>query len=222
MELLVIFTFSVKALSFSREYNSHIILINVTDRYFQLFYYSGDHNTQSRLKNYLASGEIMRKESLRHASLPCEPLDSDLQEGDFYCVESTGAIITLSSSINLIYFYCSRLPSDGSVLFAFFLYFPYFMTPRPLFLFTFYFYFLNFNSYFKPTPRWEINTGTLYLPKSCPIQAVFAKGNPKILKQIACLEACKQLHQIGALTDNLVPDIVVEEDNAKELGNLKS
>ncbi|XP_024024528.1 endoribonuclease Dicer homolog 2 isoform X2 [Morus notabilis] len=147
---------------------------------------SGDHSTQSRLKNYLASGEIMRKESLRHASLPCEPLDSDLQEGDFYCVESTGAIMTLSSSINLIYFYCSRLPSDG---------------------------------YFKPTPRWDLNTGTLYLPKSCPIQAVSAEGNPKILKQIACLEACKQLHQIGALTDNLVPDIVVEEDNAKELAS---
>ena len=70
-------------------------------------------NTQSRLKKYLASGDIMRKESLRHASLPCVPLESDLQDGDFYCVESTGAIVTLSSSISLIYFYCSRLPADG-------------------------------------------------------------------------------------------------------------
>lgn len=54
----------------------------------------------------------MRKESLRHASLPCVPLESDLQEDDFYCVESTGAVVSLSSSISLIYFYCSRLPSD--------------------------------------------------------------------------------------------------------------
>jgi endoribonuclease Dicer len=39
------------------------------------------------------------------------------------------------------------------------------------------------------------------------------------MKQIACLEACKKLHEIGALTDNLVPDIVVEEGTVQECGN---
>ena len=82
--------------------------------------------------------------------------------------------------------------------------------------------FIIFNRYFKPTPRWDKTTGTLYLPKSCPIQAVSATGNEKTLKQIACLEACKQLHQLGALTDKLVPDMVIEEESAKELGNLSS
>ncbi|PON59109.1 Endoribonuclease Dicer-like [Parasponia andersonii] len=147
---------------------------------------SGDLSTKSRLEKYLASGEIMRRESLLHASDPCISRESDLQEGDLYRVESTGATVTLSSSIGLIYFYCSRLPSDG---------------------------------YFKPTPRWDINTCTLYLPKSCPIPSVTVEGNSKILKQIACLEACKQLHQIGALTNRLVPDIVVEEDDAQELAS---
>lgn len=86
--------------------------------YLFIFIYSGDYNTKSRLEKYLVSGEIMRKESLRNSSVPCLPLESDLEEGEIYCVESTGAIVTLSSSIGLIYFYCSRLPSDGLVLFS--------------------------------------------------------------------------------------------------------
>ncbi|BBH06838.1 dicer-like 2 [Prunus dulcis] len=145
---------------------------------------SGDRNTHSRLQNYLASGDIMRKESLLHSSLPCTSLEINLQDDDFYRVESTGASLTLGSSIQLMYFYCSRLPSDG---------------------------------YFKPAPRWDKETCTLHLPKSCPIPDVHVEGNVKILKQIACFEACKQLHQIGALTDNLVPDIV-EEEGTQELG----
>ena len=60
---------------------------------------------------------------------------------------------------------------------------------------------------------------TLHLPKSSPIQTVCVQGNIKNLKQKACFEACKQLHEIGALTDNLVPDIVVEEYDAEEIGN---
>ncbi|PRQ41503.1 putative ribonuclease III post-transcriptional gene silencing PAZ-Argonaute family [Rosa chinensis] len=139
---------------------------------------SGDSNTHSRLQNYLASGDIMRKESLRHSSLPCSLLEIDLQDDGFYRVESTGASLTLESSIGLMYFYCSRLPSDG---------------------------------YFKPAPRWDEETRTLHLPKSCPIPYVRVEGSAKILKKIACFEACKQLHKIGALTDNLVPDIVMEE-----------
>lgn len=56
----------------------------------------------------------MRKESLGHASVPCAPLDA-LPNKEFYSVASTGAIVTRSSSVSLIYFYCSRLPSDGLV-----------------------------------------------------------------------------------------------------------
>ena len=37
----------------------------------------------------------MREESLRHASLPCEPVDSELYNEVFYLVESTGAVVTL-------------------------------------------------------------------------------------------------------------------------------
>ncbi|KAK7246161.1 hypothetical protein RIF29_41021 [Crotalaria pallida] len=138
---------------------------------------SGDSVTHSRLENYLASGDIMRKESLRQSALACDSFEQIPEE--VYRVESTGAIVNLSSSITLIYLYCSWLPADG---------------------------------YFKPTARWDKATGTLYLPKSCPLQQpIQVQGEKKYLKNIACLEACKQLHKIGALTDNLVPDIVVEE-----------
>ncbi|XP_012441319.1 endoribonuclease Dicer homolog 2 [Gossypium raimondii] len=148
---------------------------------------SGDFSTHSRLKNYLTSGDVMRKESLRHASNPCSPLSKGLDDEEFYQVASTGACMTLSSSVGLMYFYCSRLPADG---------------------------------YFKPIPRCVIDKQmglcTLLLPKSCPIQTVCVQGNIKNLKKIACFEACKKLHQIGALTDNLVPDIVFEENDVEE------
>ena len=78
------------------------------------------------------------------------------------------------------------------------------------------------SSYFKPAPRWDNMTRTLHLPMNCPLPEVVVQRDvdPKILKQIACLEACKQLHEIGALMDNLVPDIVVEEADAQESGNI--
>ena len=76
--------------------------------------------------------------------------------------------------------------------------------------------------YFKPVPRCTIdevsNTCTLQLPNSCPVQLISVRGNRKILKNYACLEACKKLHELGALTDSLVPDIVMEERLMKETG----
>ncbi|KAK9673490.1 hypothetical protein RND81_12G170800 [Saponaria officinalis] len=165
------------------------------DSDFLLMVKSGDVSELSRVKNYLSSGEIMRKESLSHASLPCQPVEFDEFDEIFYRVPSTGAIVTLSSSVSLIYFYCSRLPSDG---------------------------------YFKPSPRCVIDevleTCTLQFPNSCPIPSVSIKGDSnivkrKMLKHFVCLEACKRLHEIGALTDTLVPDIVLEEGLVQELEN---
>lgn len=148
---------------------------------------SGDESTLGRLQNYLSSGCIMRKESIRHASDPCCPLEDGLDD-ESYSVPSTGAIVTLSSSVSLIYFYCSRLPSDG---------------------------------YFKPAPRCDINkitgTCTLRLPNSCPVQTVSVQGDIKNLKQRACLEACRQLHEAGCLTDHLVPGILDEEADAQQI-----
>ncbi|KAK1400758.1 endoribonuclease Dicer-like [Heracleum sosnowskyi] len=158
---------------------------------FLLLVKSGDNSSLARVDNYLSSGKVMRQESLRHAAVPCQPLDTEIYNEVFYRVDSTGAIVTLSSSVSLIYFYCSRLPSDG---------------------------------YFKPFPRCEIDKELqkciLDFPKSCPLPSVTVHGSVKTLKQLACLEACKTLHRMGALTDNLVPDMMEEED-AEEMGHVE-
>ncbi|CAM8924446.1 unnamed protein product [Rhodiola kirilowii] len=151
---------------------------------------SGDKNTISRVKNYLECGERMKEESLRHASIACKPLEIDSYSHLVYRVESTGAIVNLNSCISLIYYYCSRLPSDG---------------------------------YFKPTPRCKIdkNLGTciLYLPMSCPLASISVQDDPSIVKKVAYFEACKKLHEMGELTDNLIPKIVMEEAVMQQTGN---
>ncbi|KAL7586046.1 endoribonuclease Dicer homolog 2 [Lactuca sativa] len=157
---------------------------------FLLLVKSGDDDTLNKVNNYLLSGKIMRDESLSHASEPCGPLEKDLYDEVVYHVESTGATLRLSSSISMVYFYCSRLPSDG---------------------------------YFKPYPRFvidkELKTCTIYFPKSCPLPSVHVSGPTKMLKQLACFEACKQLHAMGALTDNLIPDTLKKSaDDEQETG----
>lgn len=66
--------------------------------------------------------------------------------------------------------------------------------------------------------RWKL--APYIFPKAVQYPSVHAQGRVKILKRIVCLEACKRLHGIGALTDNLVPDIVKEEAAGQDLGNL--
>ncbi|KAJ0973480.1 hypothetical protein J5N97_021439 [Dioscorea zingiberensis] len=147
-----------------------------------LFMKSDDLCALSKIKNYLDSGDVMRKESQLIAFHPCQPLDNGMCDEEYYRVDSTGAIVTLSSSVSLIYFYCSHLPSDR---------------------------------YYKPSPSFHVdkvfNTCTLNLPKSAAIPIVKVNARPKVLKQLACLEACRRLHEIGALTDYLLPVFDVED-----------
>lgn len=78
--------------------------------------------------------------------------------------------------------------------------------------------------YFKPAPIFDVNKDqgicTLYLPKSCPVKQVSVQANGNVLKQAVCLEACIQLHKVGALSDHLVPDMVVAETVEQKLGTL--
>ncbi|XP_051121429.1 endoribonuclease Dicer homolog 2 isoform X2 [Andrographis paniculata] len=153
---------------------------------FVLMVKSGDGPARARVESYLSGVDIMRRECVEHYDVPCEPLGDEMHGEPWYEVESTKAIVTLSSSVSLLYYYCSRLPSDG---------------------------------YFKPHPRFsynkELESCTLHLPNNCPIQTVAVQGSTKFLKPLVCLEACKELHKVGALTDYLVPDIVEEERDAQ-------
>ncbi|EMS67762.1 Endoribonuclease Dicer-like protein 2a [Triticum urartu] len=173
----------------------------------------GDAEAHSKTLKFLASGQIMREASLKLASTMCQPLEDTLLQEEYYRVESTGATVTMNSSVQLIYFFCSKLPSDESVLCI-----------LNYGSFCFILQIIFWHKYFKPLPRFiidkELRTCTLYLPNSSPVQAVNTE-EVSALKKAVCLKACRELHAVGALTDYLLPefgfpceeepDIVVEK-----------
>ncbi|KAI3524344.1 hypothetical protein L1887_02997 [Cichorium endivia] len=105
-----------------------------------------------------------------------------------YKVDSTGAIISSGSSVSLLHRYCSKLPHD---------------------------------EFFNPKPRlyyFDDAEGTvchIILPANAPIHQVISLPQPsrEAAKKDACLKACSQLHELGALTNYLLPDDEVDEDN---------
>uniref|UniRef100_A0A0D3FKT2 Uncharacterized protein n=1 Tax=Oryza barthii TaxID=65489 RepID=A0A0D3FKT2_9ORYZ len=156
-----------------------------------IFYLSegtGDVEAHTNAKKFLASGQIMREESLRLGSISCQPLENTLCEDTYYRVESTRAIVTLNSSVPLIHFFCSKLPSDE------------YFKPLPRF------------DIDKAS-----GTCTLHLPKSSPVQTVNVEGEGSILKETVCLKACQELHAIGALTDSLLPELDVPCDEEPDI-----
>ncbi|KAL5559568.1 hypothetical protein UlMin_035779 [Ulmus minor] len=107
-----------------------------------------------------------------------------------YFVEVTGASVTADSSVSLINQYCQQLPKD---------------------------------KYFNPKPIFRIvDVGgsyecTITLPPNAAFPTLVGPicRSSNLSKQLACLEACKKLHQIGALNDHLLPSI--EEPSEKDL-----
>ncbi|XP_006645199.1 endoribonuclease Dicer homolog 3a isoform X3 [Oryza brachyantha] len=110
------------------------------------------------------------------------------EEINEYSVGTTGAKVTADSSISIVYRYCQELPKDKCY------------SPKPTFQFT------------------QHDDGcvcTLKLPSSAALQLLVgpkAKNMHKA-KQLVCLDACKKLHELGALDDHLclsVEDTVPE------------
>ncbi|XP_057537099.1 dicer-like protein 4 isoform X3 [Amaranthus tricolor] len=114
---------------------------------------------------------------------------ADINE-EVYSVGSTGATISIQTSISLVYHYCSKLPHD---------------------------------EYFSPMPDLfyvDDNEGVIcniIFPSNAPIHHIVStpQSNIEAAKKDACLRACKELHQVGALTDYLLPeqDDTLEEDD---------
>jgi endoribonuclease Dicer len=50
------------------------------------------------------------------------------------------------------------------------------------------------------------------------VQTIHAEGEGSILKQVACLKACQELHAIGALTDYLLPELGVRYEDEPDIG----
>ncbi|CEF64380.1 Endoribonuclease Dicer [Strongyloides ratti] len=103
---------------------------------------------------------------------------------DSYVVESTGATAVLSNAITIINRYCQKLPCDNFTV----------LSPSPDII--------------------ENEDGTyecsLLLPANCPYRNIIRSKKPlpsaKLSKMAAAVEACKILHQIKELNDNLLPN----------------
>lgn len=80
--------------------------------------------------------------------------------------------------------------------------------------------------YYNPTPEVfnvDDTEGTIchiILPSNAPIHHIVSAPqlSMEATKKDACLRACKELHQVGALTEYLLP----EQDNVREEANLDS
>ncbi|GKV00034.1 hypothetical protein SLEP1_g12795 [Rubroshorea leprosula] len=99
-----------------------------------------------------------------------------------YVVDATGTSVTTDSSVDLTNQYCGKLPGNDS------------STPQPTFEFSF--------------------VGGLYecrltLPANSAFQEIVGPASKTSLlaKQLVCLEACKKLHQLGALDNHLLPSV---------------
>ncbi|CAN4113157.1 unnamed protein product [Withania somnifera] len=105
---------------------------------------------------------------------------ADFQENT-YKVDVTGATISSSSSISLLHHYCSKLPRDE------------YCCPKPQFF------------YFDDV---EGTICKLILPSNAAMHQIASAPQSSIeaAKKDACLRACKRLHELGALTDYLLPD----------------
>ncbi|KAL8499337.1 hypothetical protein ACS0TY_022353 [Phlomoides rotata] len=97
-----------------------------------------------------------------------------------YVVDSTQASVTANSSISLVQRYCDKLPRDNN------------MTPKP-----------NFESVMEG----DQYRCKLILPPNAAFHTTIgpAASNFHVSKQLVCLDACKKLHQMGALSDHLLP-----------------
>ncbi|XP_059458543.1 endoribonuclease Dicer homolog 3 [Corylus avellana] len=113
-----------------------------------------------------------------------------IEDTNAYYVDGTGASVTADSSVNLVHRYCAKLPGD---------------------------------KYFAPKPNFHFSCieGSYKCKMTLPPNAAFQtidgplSRNSHLAKQLVCLEACKKLHQMGALDAHLLPSI--EEPSEKDL-----
>ncbi|CAI9094529.1 OLC1v1030287C1 [Oldenlandia corymbosa var. corymbosa] len=102
------------------------------------------------------------------------------KEMEVYRVEATGVSVSADSSVSFLENYCEKLPRDKI------------FTPKPTYQF------LLEGQYYRCK---------LTLPPNAALQTVVGPttSGSYLSKQLVCLEACKRLHQVGALTDYLTP-----------------
>ncbi|KAJ0861345.1 putative ribonuclease III [Helianthus annuus] len=146
---------------------------------------SGNPKEMELIKNFHKDEAQMNNEI---SSRKSTSVYNDFEEKT-YKVDSTGAIISSGSSVSLLHRYCSKLPHDE------------FFNPKPL---------LSYSTH-------EADAVICYikLPANAPIHQIKSSPQPsrEAAKKDACLKACQQLHELGALTHYLLPDDEVDDEN---------
>ncbi|XP_063950515.1 dicer-like protein 4 isoform X1 [Daucus carota subsp. sativus] len=151
---------------------------------------SGNEKEQNLIDSFSKAEDKMNEE-IEFRTSTATVCDTDEKT---YRVELTGATISSGSSISLLYRYCSKLPHDE------------FFKPKPDF------------SYFDEA---DGTVCQIILPSNAPIHQVSSapQSSKDAAKRDACLEACKQLHQLGALTNYLLPEQDVENEDLESLSD---
>ncbi|KAI5062975.1 hypothetical protein GOP47_0021522 [Adiantum capillus-veneris] len=152
------------------------------------------------LRNARNSEETLRKEAIERSDLShlkgsSKLLSAELASGTVYQVEETGAVVSLNSAVGLVHFFCSQLPSDRySIL-------------RP-----------EFRLRKHETDGSSVEYSCeLQLPCNAPFERIEGPlcNSIRLAQQYVCLEACKKLHEMGAITDFLLPDTGSIEEGEK-------
>ncbi|RZC50978.1 hypothetical protein C5167_019405 [Papaver somniferum] len=148
----------------------------------------GNQNELNLIKSFVSDENRMNEEISRRTSVGT--FDESVEKT--YKVDSTGASINEGYSVTLLGRYCSKLPGDE------------FFDPKPEF-------------FYIDDPNGTICR--IILPSNAPIHQVdgLAKPSKETAKKSACLKACEKLHEVGALTDHLLPrqDYEVEDGVAE-------
>ncbi|XP_047941505.1 dicer-like protein 4 isoform X2 [Salvia hispanica] len=138
---------------------------------------------RSNLNEVKLIQQFVKEEALMNLEISCR--QSRVQVTNFrertYKVEATGATISSVMSVPLLHSYCSSLPHDE------------YSNPK-----------LQFFYHDHP----DGNICTLVLPANAPFHQIGSAPQPskEAAKRDACLKACQALHEVGALTDYLLPE----------------
>ncbi|KAJ7958428.1 Endoribonuclease dicer-like protein [Quillaja saponaria] len=159
-----------------------------TNSQFVIMLERGNVKQRNQLFDIIKSERSMADAAINRDPDGCTLRACSAEETNAYLVYSTGASVTTSSSICLIHRYCEKLPGD---------------------------------KYFSPKPVFQISSvgGSYECKLTLPPNAAFEtivgplSRNSHLSKQLVCLEACKNLHQLGALSDHLLPSLEEPAEN---------